>query len=165
MILEVNHWQPTALRGVHDIYYGTALPPNRKPIPLLRPDSRIVEPWLQCDPDKVVAVVETDAPDRNTPFDLPDAASKRNAENLLEFFRHEITLRDTRLPLGLGTQLMGDLHVSAEDDDGGSSARTACPTLKPSASSKPRSRTTMSGACSRRHSYNAAAVATPGNRI
>jgi len=105
VILEVNHWQPAALRGMHDIYYGTALPPNRKPIPLLRPDSRIGEPWLQCDPDKVVAVVETDAPDRNTPFDPPDAASKRIAENLLEFFRHEIKrgrLTPSLLPLQSG---------------------------------------------------------------
>jgi succinyl-CoA:acetate CoA-transferase len=105
VILEVNHWQPAALRGMHDIYYGTALPPNRKPIPLLRPDSRIGEPWLQCDPDKVVAVVETDAPDRNTPFDPPDAASKRIAENLLEFFHHEIKrgrLTPSLLPLQSG---------------------------------------------------------------
>ena len=105
VILEVNHWQPAALRGMHDIYYGTALPPNRKPIPLLRPDSRIGEPWLQCDPDKVVAVVETDAPDRNTPFDPPDAASKRIAEHLLEFFRHEISrgrLTPSLLPLQSG---------------------------------------------------------------
>ena len=105
VILEVNHWQPAALRGMHDIYYGTALPPNRKPIPLVRPDSRIGEPWLQCDPDKVVAVVETDAPDRNTPFDPPDAASKRIAENLLEFFRHEIKrgrLTPSLLPLQSG---------------------------------------------------------------
>jgi succinyl-CoA:acetate CoA-transferase len=105
VILEVNHWQPAALRGMHDIYYGTALPPNRKPIPLLRADSRIGEPWLQCDPDKVVAVVETDAPDRNTPFDPPDAASRRIAENLLEFFRHEIRrgrLTPSLLPLQSG---------------------------------------------------------------
>ncbi|GAB3366241.1 acetyl-CoA hydrolase/transferase family protein [Lysobacter rhizosphaerae] len=105
VILEVNHWQPAALRGMHDIYYGTALPPNRKPIPLLRPDSRIGEPWLHCDPDKVVAVVETDAPDRNTPFDPPDAASKRIAEHLLEFFRHEIRrgrLTPSLLPLQSG---------------------------------------------------------------
>src|SRR5690606_16598569 len=68
VILEVNRWQPAALEGMHDIYYGTALPPERKPIPLTRPDQRIGEPYLRVDPDKVVAVVETDAPDRNSPF-------------------------------------------------------------------------------------------------
>ncbi len=37
VILEVNRWQDSALDGMHDIYYGTALPPNRVPIPLVRP--------------------------------------------------------------------------------------------------------------------------------
>lgn len=30
IILEVNHWQNPALEGMHDIYYGTALPPAEK---------------------------------------------------------------------------------------------------------------------------------------
>ena len=33
VILEVNSRQPAGLAGMHDIYYGTALPPNREPIP------------------------------------------------------------------------------------------------------------------------------------
>ena len=64
VILEVNHWQPAALEGMHDIYYGTALPPDRKPIPLVKPDDRIGEPYLRVDPARIIAVVETDAPDR-----------------------------------------------------------------------------------------------------
>ena len=35
VILEVNSWQPAGLDGMHDIYYGTALPPHRKPIQIL----------------------------------------------------------------------------------------------------------------------------------
>ena len=41
VILEVNSWQSEKLEGVHDVYQGFALPPNRKPIPLVsavRPD-------------------------------------------------------------------------------------------------------------------------------
>src|SRR5690606_11923441 len=34
VILEVNSWIPAAMDGVHDVYYGTALPPNRRPIDL-----------------------------------------------------------------------------------------------------------------------------------
>jgi succinyl-CoA:acetate CoA-transferase len=75
VILEVNSWQNPALEGMHDIYYGTALPPHRVPIPLIRPDDRIGQPTLRCDPDKVIAVVETDAPDRNAPFTPPDATA------------------------------------------------------------------------------------------
>jgi len=105
VILEVNRWQPDALAGMHDIYYGTALPPNRKPIPLVRPDDRIGETTLRGDPAKVVAVVETDAPNRNTPFAPPDADSQAIAGHLLDFLRHEIRrgrLTPALLPLQSG---------------------------------------------------------------
>jgi succinyl-CoA:acetate CoA-transferase len=58
VILEVNSWQNAALEGMHDIYYGTALPPDRVPIPLVRPDNRIGETCFRCDPDKIVAIIE-----------------------------------------------------------------------------------------------------------
>ena len=44
VILEVNSWQPAELEGMHDIYYGTALPPNRKPIQIVEPADRIGVP-------------------------------------------------------------------------------------------------------------------------
>jgi succinyl-CoA:acetate CoA-transferase len=96
VILEVNSWQSPQLEGMHDIYYGTSLPPNRQPIPLVRASDRIGEPYLRCDPAKVIAVVETDAPDRNSAFTPPDAASKQIAGHILEFFEHEV--RRGRLP-------------------------------------------------------------------
>lgn len=99
VILEVNSWQNPALAGMHDIYYGTALPPNRRPIPLVRADDRIGEPWFRCDPDKVVAVIETDAPDRNAPFTPAGADDLAIAGHLLEFFRHEVARG--RLPASL----------------------------------------------------------------
>ena len=99
VILEVNSWQSTDLEGMHDIYYGTALPPHRKPIPLVRPDDRIGEPYLRCDLDKIVAIVETDSPDRNLPFSPPDAVSRTIAEHLLEFLEHEVS--NGRLPPNL----------------------------------------------------------------
>lgn len=71
-------------------YYGTALPPERKPIPLLNPDDRIGEPYLRCPLEKVLAVVETDAPDRNSPFSPPDQTSRQIAGHLLDFLAHEI---------------------------------------------------------------------------
>lgn len=99
VILEVNRWQDAGLEGVHDIYYGTALPPARVPIPLVRPDDRIGEPYFRCDPNKIVAIVETDAPDRNLPFTPPDATARAIAGHLLEFFGHEV--RQGRLPASL----------------------------------------------------------------
>ncbi|HLZ68060.1 MAG TPA: acetyl-CoA hydrolase/transferase family protein [Aliidongia sp.] len=105
VILEVNSWQNAALEGMHDVYYGTALPPHRVPIPLVRPDDRIGEPYLRCDPDKIVAIVETEAPDRNLPFAPPDAVARAIAGHLLDFFGHEVAkgrLPRSRLPIQSG---------------------------------------------------------------
>lgn len=99
VILEVNSWQNEALEGMHDIYYGTALPPNRVPIPLVRADDRIGRETLHCDPDKIVAIVETDAPDRNAPFSPPDDKAHAIAGHILEFLQHEVTVG--RLPASL----------------------------------------------------------------
>ncbi len=99
IILEVNSWQPTALQGMHDIYYGAAVPPHRKPIPILAAGDRIGEPYLRVDPEKVVAVVPTDAPDRNSAFKAPDDASMRIAGHILDFLDHEVALG--RLPANL----------------------------------------------------------------
>ena len=99
VILEVNAWQNEALEGMHDIYYGTAVPPNRVPIPLTRPDDRIGEKYFHVDPDKIVAVIETHAPDRNLPFSPPDAVAAAIAGHLMEFFHHEVA--KGRLPAAL----------------------------------------------------------------
>jgi succinyl-CoA:acetate CoA-transferase len=105
VILEVNSWQNPALEGMHDIYYGTALPPNRVPIPLVRSDDRIGEAYFRCDPDKIVAIVETQAPDRNLPFSPPDGVAAAIAGHLLEFLEHEVArgrLPENLLPLQSG---------------------------------------------------------------
>ena len=99
VILEVNRWQNPLLEGMHDIYYGTALPPHRVPIPLIRPDDRIGEPGFRCDPAKIVAIVETEAPDRNLPFAPPDDTARAIAGHLMEFLRHEVARG--RLPASL----------------------------------------------------------------
>ncbi len=121
VILEVNRWQPEALDGMHDIYYGTALPPNRRPIPLVQPDDRIGEPSLRVDPDKIIAVVETDAPDRNSAFSPPDEASKRIAGHLLDFLAHEVKrgrLTDTLLPLQSGVGNIANAVLAGLADGG-----------------------------------------------
>lgn len=105
VVLEVNAWQPAELDGMHDVYYGTALPPDRRPIQLTAPQDRIGVPHLRVDPAKVVAVVETDAPDRNTGFAEPDATARAIAGHLIEFLEHEVAhgrLPATLLPLQSG---------------------------------------------------------------
>ena len=105
VILEVNRWQNPALDGMHDIYYGTALPPDRRPIPLVRAGDRIGETGFRCDPDKIVAIVETDAPDRNAPFTPAGADDLAIAGHLVEFLKHEVArgrLPPSLLPLQSG---------------------------------------------------------------
>jgi len=121
IILEVNAFQPAGLEGMHDIYYGTALPPDRKPIPLTAPDERIGEPYLHVDPAKVVAVVRTDAPDRNSPFSAPDEASREIAGHLLDFFDHEIQrgrLPGKLLPLQSGVGNIANAVLAALSEGG-----------------------------------------------
>ncbi|KAG1250026.1 hypothetical protein G6F68_013024 [Rhizopus microsporus] len=96
VIVEVNEWQPAGVDGMHDIYYGTALPPHRKPIPLVNANDRIGDTALRCDPDKIVAVVRTNGPDRNSPFSPIDATSEQIAAHLIEFLKHEV--KKGRLP-------------------------------------------------------------------
>lgn len=99
VILEVNSHQSAALEGMHDIYYGTERPPHRKPIPMEHTGDRIGEPYLRVDLNKVVAVVETDLPDRNTEFNAPDQTSEKIAAHILEFFTQEVKMG--RMPSAL----------------------------------------------------------------
>lgn len=99
IILEVNRWQNPALEGMHDIYYGTALPPQRVPIPLVKADQLIGQPTFKVNPDKIAAIVETDAPDRNLPFAAPDENARAIAGHLIEFLKNEV--KQGRLPASL----------------------------------------------------------------
>jgi len=99
VILEVNSWQDPRLEGMHDIYYGTSLPPNRRPIPIVHPHDRIGEPYFHCDPDKIIAIIETNSHDRNSEFSEPDHNSQLIAGHILEFFEHEV--KKGRLPKDL----------------------------------------------------------------
>src|SRR5699024_1656272 len=85
--------------------HKTALPPERQPIEMTEPTARIGEPYLHVNPRKVVAVVETNAPDRNSDFSEPDADSLAIADHLLEFFSHSVSsgrMPEDLLPLQSG---------------------------------------------------------------
>jgi succinyl-CoA:acetate CoA-transferase len=99
VIVEVNSWQPAELEGMHDIYYGTALPPHRRPLQILKPSDRIGVPYLHCPAEKIIAVVPTDAPDRNAPFKPADSTSQLIAGHVLDFLSQEV--RHGRLPAAL----------------------------------------------------------------
>lgn len=99
IILEVNARQNALLEGMADIYETVGLPPNRQPLPLVQAGERIGSPYMTCDLDKVVAVVLTDAADRNSKFADPDENSQRIASLIIDFFSHEVKMG--RLPKNL----------------------------------------------------------------
>ena len=98
VILEVNTGLNPRLEGMHDVY-RIALPPHRQPIPIARTDDRIGEPYLHVDPKKVVAVVDTNCPDRDTVFSAPDKNSRLIAGHILDFLGHEV--KKGRIPANL----------------------------------------------------------------
>jgi succinyl-CoA:acetate CoA-transferase len=119
VILEVNSWQPMGLDGMHDIYYGTALPPHRKPLEITHPADRIGVRYLQCPPEKIVAIVPTESPDRNTPFKAPDADSQLIADHVLDFLSHEVKrgrLPETLLPLQSGVGNIANAVLNGLDN-------------------------------------------------
>ncbi|MPQ99056.1 succinate CoA transferase [Modestobacter sp. I12A-02628] len=119
VVLEVNSWQPAELEGMHDVYYGTALPPDRKPIQMRGPQDRIGSAYLHCPPEKIVAVVETHAPDRATAFSPVDADSRRIAEHVVDFLSHEVgkgRLPADLLPLQSGVGNIANAVLAGLDD-------------------------------------------------
>ena len=89
IIIEVNSWQSEELEGMHDIWLVPPLP-NRIPIPIEKAGDRIGKTYIEIDPEKVVAVIETNDADRNAPFKAPDEVSEQIAGNFLDFLENEV---------------------------------------------------------------------------
>ncbi|MCT1695625.1 acetyl-CoA hydrolase/transferase family protein [Corynebacterium sanguinis] len=89
IIIEVNSWQSEELEGMHDIWLVPPLP-NRIPVPITNAGDRIGTSYIEVDPSKIVAIVETDAADRNAPFKAPDEVSEQIAGHFLDFLEHEV---------------------------------------------------------------------------
>ncbi|MGE4330717.1 acetyl-CoA hydrolase/transferase family protein [Diaphorobacter sp.] len=96
VILEVNTKLTDRMEGMHDIYYGTAIPPRRVPINMTHADDRIGQAYLRVDPAKVIAVVETHKGDRDNVFATPDENSEKIASYIIDFLAHE--MKAGRLP-------------------------------------------------------------------
>jgi succinyl-CoA:acetate CoA-transferase len=104
VIIEINTKKPIELEGIHDIYQPKD-PPNRKPIPLVKPEDRIGSPYLKIDLDKIKAIVFTDKEDDPIKFAPVDENSQRIAQHLIRFFEDEVSkgkLPEKLLPLQSG---------------------------------------------------------------
>jgi len=98
IIVEINNSQPLELKGIHDIYQPQD-PPNRYPVPLIKPGDRIGTPYIPTDPKKIQAIVITDSKDQASPLAPIDKNSEKIAGNLVDFLKNEV--KHNRLPQNL----------------------------------------------------------------
>jgi len=89
ILIELNRFHPSALRGFHDIYEPED-PPHRKPVPVLRPDDRIGAPTVKVDPKKIVGIIETDQPDEGGGFSAVGETCARIGQNVAGFLASEL---------------------------------------------------------------------------
>jgi succinyl-CoA:acetate CoA-transferase len=104
IIIEINHFHDDGLKGMHDIYMLDP-PPDRRPIPIYDVSQRIGVPFIQCSPEKIIAIVETNLMDHAEPFRPPDSDSKHIAGHIIDFLGNEIKhgrLPENLLPLQSG---------------------------------------------------------------
>ncbi|KAJ2894951.1 Acetyl-CoA hydrolase [Zalerion maritima] len=97
VIIEVNTALPS-FEGLHDITM-TDLPPRRKPYLIMGVEDRIGTTSIPIDPEKVVAVIESDYQDQTLPNTPADEGSYKIAGHLIEFLEHEVS--QGRLPKNL----------------------------------------------------------------
>lgn len=98
VIVEIAMKKSMKLEGMHDVY-TIDNPPHRREIPVYSPNDRIGVPYIRCGWDKIKAIVLSDAEDRPHKMTEPDDVSKKIAENVLDFFKKEIS--EGRLPENL----------------------------------------------------------------
>jgi len=100
IIVEISS-DPLDIEGIHDIFIPED-PPYRMPIPIYRTADRIGKPFIEMDPNRVVAILFSGEEDSCPIFSEPDIVSRRIAEHILDFVQHEI--RQERMPPNLPWQ-------------------------------------------------------------
>ncbi|WP_321531318.1 acetyl-CoA hydrolase/transferase C-terminal domain-containing protein [uncultured Desulfuromonas sp.] len=103
IILEVNTGQPS-FRGMHDCIIPQT-PPNRQPFLISKASDRIGTESFPCDPDKIIAVVESKNRDKGRAFADADETSEAIASHIMQFFGDEVKagrLPESLLPLQSG---------------------------------------------------------------
>ncbi len=96
IILEVNSWVDERYEGMHDLFGLSGRHGERREIPVYAADSRCGTPYATIDLRKVVAVVETDSPDRSATFKAPAEVHRQIARHILDFL--ELEVKHGRLP-------------------------------------------------------------------
>jgi len=109
LIIEINTTIPS-LEGIHDCV-GVTLPPHRNVLEIRRVDDRIGSTSIECDPRKIVAIVESRVEPVGRHLGPFDEKSGQMADHILEFLTSEVEC----LPNGndTATKSSCDRHRSA----------------------------------------------------
>lgn len=97
LIIEINTAIPS-FEGIHDIVM-LEKPPFRKPYLISRVDDRIGGLHVPCDHEKIIAIVESQKPDKGRALSPPDDISEQIAAHIMDFFQFEV--KEGRLPKNL----------------------------------------------------------------
>ncbi len=89
IIIELNRFHPTALRGFHDIFEPQD-PPNRKPMLIEHVGDRIGTPMIKVNPSKIVGIVETNVPDETGGFSPISPTAQKIGDNVAQFLAAEM---------------------------------------------------------------------------
>jgi acetyl-CoA hydrolase len=95
VIVELNRHHSARLREMTDIFVMPP-PPRRNAIAIYHPLTKIGWPYAIVNPEKVLAVVENDEPDRVPSFTKPDETSEKIAAHVVAFLIGE--MRTGRIP-------------------------------------------------------------------
>ncbi|MFD1553514.1 propionyl-CoA--succinate CoA transferase [Putridiphycobacter roseus] len=104
IIIEINGSFPKSLAGIHDIKL-LKKQPNREIIPVLQSDTKIGDPYIKINPEKVVAIVFTEVPDSPAIISAPDEKTTAISGHILQFLDKEVAegrLTESLLPLQAG---------------------------------------------------------------
>lgn len=123
VIVELNMNQPLDLVGLHDIY-DPKDPPEREPIPLTRVDQRIGRISIPCDPEKIIAIVPSNAPEKPRSFTATDENSHAIAAQIIKLLESErdagrLSAHSVPLQSGVGSVANAVLSGLAESNFSG----------------------------------------------
>ncbi|THU99836.1 hypothetical protein K435DRAFT_837547 [Dendrothele bispora CBS 962.96] len=97
IVIEVNTLIPN-LEGLHDVNQSF-MPPSRQPYLITHPSDRIGTTAIPIDPDRVIAILESQSPDNTGPNAPETPESRLIAHHLIQFLQSEVHLN--RLPTNL----------------------------------------------------------------
>ena len=114
VIIEINLSQPLGFEGMHDVFIPSYYP-NRMPIPVVTPESRIGTPAIPIDPAKIAAIVITEKHDSSSTVTEPDDETRAIARHLIRFFEGEVAagrMTNSLAPLqaGIGSIANAVMH-------------------------------------------------------